>query len=692
MEVTTFSHECQSVVQVTSLQQEERQPLCLLCILDVSGSMGVTIESGEMHVTPLNLVKHAVVTMSRLMQETDELCILLFSAEAHMLLPWTRMDKPGQERVHDLLRHVSPMGTTYLDKALTLAKESLGSKARVHVLLLTDGQPTSHPAQGFSNLCKQLFQTTDDVTLHTIGFGPDIDADLLLQISDITGGQFLFISDAQMLGTVFVHLLSNLLCMQVVRIRVDNVEQGGLQGGRTRTLFVDTAQILKYGGQAPQALEDWGRTNNHSVKGDKLLRTLYQTLQTAQCSADLDQLRTLLRVSPVEVTHRATYRALLQDLNGEVRLALTPPEKKWSRPYLLSFGMAHRYGLCTNFKDASLQQYKTPLVESLVQKGSEIFTTIPATMLQPLHQATADAIPMQTRYYDSTNPCVARFCRVHMADGSLLAISLVQKGMKVLNGNGKPRTVRCMVASFCTQSLFRVSPTFLVGPQPSMTSTPSVSTSLVTTPSVTTSLVTTSLVTTPSVTTPSVTTSLVTPFPITPFPEDPTKDPVETQVTDEGNVQTMDAPETEFLPFRIPSFATVDEIPYVNAQEHSDSLWVTSHHPVHVYGKMRFPVDVADMQDHSWYQVFSVLLEKEPLESSTSDAEALLHECVMVERVPVLSLAHGLQGPMVSHAFFGTDAVIACLQRSGTFEKGVVFVHSVDRNPETGLVESMRVC
>ena len=84
--------------------------------------------------------------------------------------------------------------------------------------VLTDGQPNHMcPQKGYVNTLRPLLEKMAQVsegacnpTIHTFGFGYSIRSDLMSSIAEVGDGNYAFIPDAGMIGTVFVHAVANL--------------------------------------------------------------------------------------------------------------------------------------------------------------------------------------------------------------------------------------------------------------------------------------------------------------------------------------------------------------------------------------------------------------------------------------------------------------------------------------------------
>lgn len=77
------------------------------------------------------------------------------------------------------------------------------------IMVLTDGQPNYMcPPQGYVPKLRAMGKLP--ATIHTFGFGYDLRSGLLKSIAEVSGGNYAFIPDAGMIGTVFVHAVANL--------------------------------------------------------------------------------------------------------------------------------------------------------------------------------------------------------------------------------------------------------------------------------------------------------------------------------------------------------------------------------------------------------------------------------------------------------------------------------------------------
>ena len=215
-------------VKVSPPTGGQRQPCNLVCILDVSGSMGSSAEdlsssNENTGFSRLDLVKHSVRTLIELMNEKDQISLIPFSDSARMELPLTKMDAVGKKKAIEKLEHLGPEGSTNVWDGLRLGMESslnnpLCAKTNTCLILFTDGEPNINPPRGIvPTLEKYIKEHPLNSTIHSFGFGYSLDSALLKDIAMNGSGAYSYIPDCSMVGTTFVNMMSNILCTAVRR-------------------------------------------------------------------------------------------------------------------------------------------------------------------------------------------------------------------------------------------------------------------------------------------------------------------------------------------------------------------------------------------------------------------------------------------------------------------------------------------
>jgi uncharacterized protein YegL len=195
-------------------------------------SSNADLEGESVGLCVLDIVKHALKTVVNTLLPEDRVAIVPFSSDARVELPFTHADEAGKAAATAALDGLHPGGGTYMWRGIeTALGDQLMSERPTTVLLLTDGCPSDRDHARLLQEKLALREQTEapPVVLSTFGFGYSLDSALLDQLARIGGGQYSFIPDIGLVGTVFVHSCANLLCRMAPSCRVLlDVEQGGI--------------------------------------------------------------------------------------------------------------------------------------------------------------------------------------------------------------------------------------------------------------------------------------------------------------------------------------------------------------------------------------------------------------------------------------------------------------------------------
>mmetsp|Transcript_26516 Transcript_26516/g.60439 ORF Transcript_26516/g.60439 Transcript_26516/m.60439 type:complete len:720 (+) Transcript_26516:57-2216(+) len=246
-----------------------RVPTDLVCVVDVSGSMGVAAvpvgpESGAVSLTALDIVKHALRTIIQMLGPNDRLGLVKYNQQAETVMELMKMDDTGKEAATSVLDNLKPLGNTNIWDGLLRGLECQkaasddGVGRMKAVFLLTDGQPTVSPPRGELAMLNRYVQKNESLgcTVNTFGFGYDLDTDILQGLAQTGKGTYSFIPDNGFVGTVFIHAVANLLCTfgHEAKLKVEvepGVEMGDPLGDYTFTKHEGWVEIelgtLMYG-------------------------------------------------------------------------------------------------------------------------------------------------------------------------------------------------------------------------------------------------------------------------------------------------------------------------------------------------------------------------------------------------------------------------------------------------------------
>lgn len=412
-------------------------------VVDVSGSMqqeaaNKSLEAGAPRLSVLDIVKHAVKTVVLTMGPQDRLGIVAYSDRATKVLDLTAMDEAGQAAADQALASLRADGQTNLWDGLQVSMEMLrlGQRAGASaaMLLLTDGVPNVEPAGGhMAALREYRAQQAGKLpgTLHTFGFGQELDSQLLDDLATEGGGLYTFIPDAGFVGTALVNCTANTLT--AVGRNVELVLKpaagcivgsvlgfgGNCEGGSRCTVPLGTLQLgqskdVVVSMKAPEGVKGHlltaklmynGPEGAVVVEADVVAPATVTSSLPAELAVQQSRLRFVEVVREAlevaKVAHRglpdsskvveafaaeltslssdSRIVALKEDVDGQVSEALSRLDwfKSWGAHYLRSLARAHLLQQCNNFKDPGVQVYGGDLFRSVRDAADDIFVALP---------------------------------------------------------------------------------------------------------------------------------------------------------------------------------------------------------------------------------------------------------------------------------------------------------------------------
>ncbi|KAI1644675.1 hint-domain-containing protein [Daldinia loculata] len=200
-------------------------PCDIVLVIDISGSMQAPApakmvgddgqpSSEHFGLSILDMVKHAARTILSTLDENDRLGIVTFSREARVVQKLLSMTPKNKKLTHKNIEAMRADSVTNLwhgiREGVNLFDGEQNTGRVPAVMILTDGLPNYMcPGQGYVHKIRSTWEALP-ATLHTFGFGYEIRSGLLKSIGEIGGGNYSFIPDAGMIGTVFVHAVAHL--------------------------------------------------------------------------------------------------------------------------------------------------------------------------------------------------------------------------------------------------------------------------------------------------------------------------------------------------------------------------------------------------------------------------------------------------------------------------------------------------
>lgn len=200
-------------LKAPKIDSENRQPLNLVTVLDISGSM-----SGD----KIERMKKTVQILIGHLTEHDQLGIVVFSTNFTKLASVKPMTSDRKEELKTRVAGLQTRSTTNISGATLLGFELLqdvkGSINRA--LLFTDGLPNVGLCE-YDQLIEMVNSRPKHVSLSCFGFGSDHDPELLQGMAKAGGGNFYFVEDVDSLNSSFAQELGGLVSCFAQNIKIE---------------------------------------------------------------------------------------------------------------------------------------------------------------------------------------------------------------------------------------------------------------------------------------------------------------------------------------------------------------------------------------------------------------------------------------------------------------------------------------
>lgn len=202
--------------------QAQRPPLCVIPVLDISGSM-----KGD----KLLYAKRSILKLVDHLSQTDYCGFITFSSLARVDFAPVLMSQANKDHLKKVVGGIGVEGSTNFSGGMLLALETankmdLPQGTLIRVIMFTDGHPT-HGVTDPEGLVKLLSKQAGCATLSAFGYGLDANQELLGQISDTGKGNYAFVKDPDGALSAFGKELGGLLSTYAQYVNIELTPHNG---------------------------------------------------------------------------------------------------------------------------------------------------------------------------------------------------------------------------------------------------------------------------------------------------------------------------------------------------------------------------------------------------------------------------------------------------------------------------------
>lgn len=194
--VVSLSASSQAVVDDENVNSSVSPPMDIVCVLDVSGSMGSD--------NKLNNLKCAVNFMRDELKDQDRMSVITFERSSNLIHGLKKMTADNKSSTASYINRLRPGGGTRILSGLQKAHSVLQNRETKNpissVFLLTDGIDSSD-LRDKKRIAKEIKDM--GASLFVYGFGNDHDSIHLKTIADAGEGSFTFIEKSDMVIDAF---------------------------------------------------------------------------------------------------------------------------------------------------------------------------------------------------------------------------------------------------------------------------------------------------------------------------------------------------------------------------------------------------------------------------------------------------------------------------------------------------------
>jgi len=165
---TTYDGTGHLKVSISANDKDECPPTDLVCVVDISGSMGASCagitdgktEYVDLGFSLLDLVKHSLKTIVKTLRPMDRMCLILFDDQVEVAFDFMNVTPVNQKLAFLTIDGLEGRDSTNiynaLQKAINMVHEREDKQRNPAILFFTDGVPNVSPARGEVEALKKI--------------------------------------------------------------------------------------------------------------------------------------------------------------------------------------------------------------------------------------------------------------------------------------------------------------------------------------------------------------------------------------------------------------------------------------------------------------------------------------------------------------------------------------------------------
>jgi uncharacterized protein YegL len=383
--------------------------------------------SGSMSGSRINLVKHAAKALIKSSDGSIEIAIFTFSSRGVMVQQFYQMTEQNKDVFIQDITNIGIDGSTNLLAGLEITMNYIQSTLNpenidTHLLVFTDGEPDNKNIVEYQRLLEPFYSDNKKpCVIDVFGFGNSLSLDILKQIYTTGSGIFAYISDINMIGTIFGNYFANLVSTTMTNVKVSyelenaegtieikTIEIGNLQSLQKKLYILDqpagftigyvSIEYTTHSGKEVErvetlpeiAVEEYqidliklrnivihtlnmfiqGRISVHDAKRE--LNNVYDSFHVRFLTDPA-----LLQYESVKEIQNLLFDIRSTDVQKGQILKAFDNTNGWGKYYLIALCLAHISQTTINFKDKSLKFYSGSVSKTAYDDFNAIFDTIP---------------------------------------------------------------------------------------------------------------------------------------------------------------------------------------------------------------------------------------------------------------------------------------------------------------------------